>query len=230
VTVPTIQVRDVADVDRPWLRELVASLWGLPVVTAVRAYEDPQRLDGVIAEVDGEPVGAVTFHVDGTEWEVVTVNAVRSGVGAGRAMLEGLRRRAKAAGASRVWLITTDTNDGAIGFYEHLGMSRVRLHRRFVDVVRAAKPDVDEGAFCHAIEFEWRIGLGSASDHSPGHLGRPAARSRPVSAAPSTSDGGAGTSTEGFSTPGPSDTRCPSRGGTTQGPNDVTIPALGATS
>ena len=108
----------------------------------------------------------MTFHVDGPEWEVVTVNAVRSGVGAGRAMLEGLRRRAEAAGASKVWLITSDTNDGAIGFYEHLGMRRVRLHWRFSDVVRAAKPDVDEGAFCNAIEFEWRIGLGSASDHS----------------------------------------------------------------
>jgi ribosomal protein S18 acetylase RimI-like enzyme len=161
VTVPTVQVRDVADVDRPWLRELVASMWGLPVVTSVRAYEDPERLDGVIAEVDGEPVGAVTFHVDGPDWEVVTVNAVRPGVGAGRAMLEGLRRRAEAAGASKVWLITSDTNDGAIGFYEHLGMRRVRLHWRFIDVVRAAKPDVDEGAFCNAIEFEWRIGLGS---------------------------------------------------------------------
>jgi GNAT superfamily N-acetyltransferase len=136
-------------------------MWGLPVVTSVRAYEDPERLDGVIAEVDGEPVGAVTFHVDGPDWEVVTVNAVRPGVGAGRAMLEGLRRRAEAAGASKVWLITSDTNDGAIGFYEHLGMRRVRLHWRFIDVVRAAKPDVDEGAFCNAIEFEWRIGLGS---------------------------------------------------------------------
>jgi hypothetical protein len=37
----------------------------------------------------------------------------------------------------------------------------VRLHRRFIDVVRAAKPDVDESAFSNAIEFEWRIGLGS---------------------------------------------------------------------
>jgi hypothetical protein len=46
VTVPTVQVRDVADVDRPWLRELVASMWGLPVVTSVRAYEHPERLDG----------------------------------------------------------------------------------------------------------------------------------------------------------------------------------------
>ena len=136
-------------------------MWGLPVVTSVRAYEDPERLEGVIAEVDGESVGAVTFQVDGPGWEVVTVNAGRSGVGAGRAMLEGLRRRAEAAGASRVWLITTDTNDGAIGFYEHLGMRRVRLHRRFINVVRAAKPDVDEGAFWNAIEFEWRIGLGS---------------------------------------------------------------------
>lgn len=161
MTVPTVQVRDVADVDRPWLRDLVASLWGLPVVTSVRAYEDPQRLDGVIAEVDGEPVGALTFHVDGREWEVVTLNAVGPSVGAGRAMLEDVRRRATAAGASRVWLITTDTNDGAIGFYEHLGMRRVRRHRRFIDVVRAAKPDIDEGTFCDAIEFEWRIGLGS---------------------------------------------------------------------
>jgi hypothetical protein len=50
VTAPTVQVRDVADVDRPWLRELVASMWGLPVVTSVRAYEDPERLDGVIAD------------------------------------------------------------------------------------------------------------------------------------------------------------------------------------
>jgi hypothetical protein len=32
---------------------------------------------------------------------------------------------------------------------------------RFIDVVRAAKPDVDEGTFCNAIEFEWRIGLGT---------------------------------------------------------------------
>jgi ribosomal protein S18 acetylase RimI-like enzyme len=158
VTMPTVQVRDVADRDRPWLRELVASMWGLPVITSVRAYEDPQRLNGMIAEVDGEPVGAVTFHVDGPEWEVVTVNAVRSGVGAGRAMLEAVRGRAQAAGASRVWLVTTDTNDRAVGFYEHLGMRRVRLHRRFIDVVRAAKPDVDEGAFGDAIEFEWRLG------------------------------------------------------------------------
>lgn len=72
---------------------------GLPVVTSVRAYEDPQRLDGVIAEVDGEPVGAVTFQVDGPGWEVVTVNAVRSGVRAGRAMLEGLRRRGHGRGS-----------------------------------------------------------------------------------------------------------------------------------
>ena len=40
-------------------------------------------------------------------------------------------------------------------------MRRVRLHRRFIDVVRAAEPDIDEGASWNAIEFEWRIGLGS---------------------------------------------------------------------
>lgn len=155
-----VQVRDLADDDRSWLRALVSSLWGLPVVTSVGTYAEPELLEGVIAEVDGEPVGAVTYNVGGGEWEVVTVNAVRSGAGAGRAMLESVRVRAETAGASRVWLITTDTNHGAVGFYEHLGMRRVRLHRRFIDVVRATKPDLDTGVFSDAIEFEWKIGAG----------------------------------------------------------------------
>ena len=70
-------------------------------------------------------------------------------------MLEELRRLADAAGARRLWLITTD-DTGAATFYEHIGMTRAHTHENFVDVVRRVKPST--GGYRDAYEFEWRLG------------------------------------------------------------------------
>ena len=152
---PAVTIRPIGDGDRPWVRELVASAWGLPVVTASGVFHDPELLDGVVGEVDGAPGGAVTWRVDGGAWEVVTVNAAVEGAGLGRAMLEAVRDRAAAAGAARVWLITTDDNPGALAFYRHIGMAEARRLPDFVEVVRAAKPG--SGGYRDAIELEWRL-------------------------------------------------------------------------
>ena len=129
----------------------------MPVVTPVAAYEDPETHDGVVAELDGELAGAVTYMRDGDDWEIVTVIATVEGAGIGRAMLEEVRRLAQQSGAARLWLITTD-DSGAASFYEHMGMARVRTHENFVDVVRSVKPS-SEG-YRDAYEFEWRLATG----------------------------------------------------------------------
>jgi GNAT superfamily N-acetyltransferase len=152
--VARLRVRRLLDADRPWVRGLVEKEWGLPVVTPVAAYEAPEELDGVVAELDGERAGAVTYVRDGDDWEIVTVIATVEGTGVGRAMLEEVRGQAERSGAARVWLITTD-DTGAASFYEHLGMIRVRTHERFVDVVRRAKPSSD--GYRDAYELEWRL-------------------------------------------------------------------------
>lgn len=149
-----VRVREMEDADRPWVRAGVEERWGLPVVTPTTVYERPEDQVGVVAEIDGERAGFVTYVRDGDEWEVVTVVAAREGVGVGRAMLEEVRRRADECGATRVWLITTD-DTGAAPFYERLGMVRVRVHLDFVDAVRAHKPEVT--GFRDAIELEWRL-------------------------------------------------------------------------
>jgi ribosomal protein S18 acetylase RimI-like enzyme len=152
-----ISVRELVDADRPWLRGLIEQEWGIPVVTPVAAYEAPETHDGVVAELDGERAGAVTYVRDGDAWEIVTVIATVRDAGVGRAMLEEVRGLAQRSGAARAWLITTDDNDAA-SFYEHLGMTRVRTHERFVDVVREVKPS-SEG-YRDAYELEWRLATG----------------------------------------------------------------------
>ena len=40
---------------------------------------DAATLPGLVAEVNGKPAGLLTYHVDGDEWEVVTINALEAG-------------------------------------------------------------------------------------------------------------------------------------------------------
>ena len=148
-------VRPLGDDDRPWVRTLVSSAWGLPVVTPTGPFDAPEQLDGLVAELDGERAGAVTWRVEGDEWEIVTVNAAVEGVGVGRVLLEAVHDRAAAAGVRRVWLITTDDNPGALAFYERLGMEQVRVHPGFVDVARAHKPE--SGGYRDAFELAWLL-------------------------------------------------------------------------
>ena len=151
-----VRVRDLDDRDRPWLRALIEDQWGLPVVTPTGVYADPESHEGVVAEVDGVRAGVATFIPRGDGWEVVTVISTLERAGAGRAVLEAVRDRARRAGAARVWLITTD-DTGALPFYERLGMVRAGVHADFVDVVRRAKPAT--GGYRNAYELEWRLAV-----------------------------------------------------------------------
>jgi ribosomal protein S18 acetylase RimI-like enzyme len=154
-----VVVRPLGDGDRPWLRGLIERLWGLPVVTPSGIYDRPDRLDGYVADVDGATAGAATYRVTGdSDLEVVTLNAAIEGHGVGRALLDAVRDQAAIAGADRVWLITTSDNPGAIGFYEHIGMRRVRTWKRFDRIVRADKPTLPAALVFDALEYEWAAG------------------------------------------------------------------------
>jgi ribosomal protein S18 acetylase RimI-like enzyme len=155
--VPAIDVRPLEAGDRPWVDEVTGDEWGLPVVTPAGVHPHPADLDGLVARRGDERAGFVTWSVDGDAWEVVVLAAVVRRAGVGRALMEAVRSLAVAGGASRVWLVTTDDNPGALAFYAAIGMARVRTVPDFVDHVRAIKPTLPPDAFRDAIELEWRI-------------------------------------------------------------------------
>jgi ribosomal protein S18 acetylase RimI-like enzyme len=158
--VPPTDVRPLGADDRPWVDQVTAEMWGLPVVSPSGVFERPADLEGLVARRGDERVGFVTWSVDAGAWEVVVLAAVLRRVGVGRALMEAVRARAVAARASRVWLVTTDDNPGAVAFYAAIGMARVRTWTRFVDHVRAVKPALPPDAFRDAIELEWPIAPG----------------------------------------------------------------------
>jgi GNAT superfamily N-acetyltransferase len=124
--------------------------------------QDASILAGFVAEDGGRPVGLATYRVDGDDCELVSINSARERRGAGAALLEAVAGAARAAGCSRVWLITTNDNLHAMRFYQRRGWDLVALHRDAMARSRELKPEIPERGeegipIRHELEFELRL-------------------------------------------------------------------------
>jgi len=100
----------------------------------------PADHDGFVA---GDWAGLVTYRVQQGECEITLLEADPSGVGIGAALLNAVLARARAAGCGRAWLVTTNDNVHALGWYERRGFTVEAVHAGAVDRARATlKPSI----------------------------------------------------------------------------------------
>jgi GNAT superfamily N-acetyltransferase len=155
-----IEVRPLAEEDRPWAVEIETDSWGEPVVARLGELVDPTGLPGFIAFLNGERAGLLSYALRGDQCEVVTIRSLHEGQGIGRALLDAVRDTAIEAGCRRLWLITTNNNLRALQLYQRWGMDIVALHRHAVsDARRRLKPSIPnrDGAgipIAHELELE----------------------------------------------------------------------------
>jgi ribosomal protein S18 acetylase RimI-like enzyme len=158
-----IEVRPLAEEDRPWAVEIETESWGEPVVARLGEIVDPTQLPGFIAFLEGERAGLISYAVRGDECEVVTIRSLREGRGIGRSLLDAVRNVAIEAGCGRLWLITTNNNLRALELYQRWGMDIVAFHRNAVsDARRRLKPSIPERdvkgiPIAHELELELRL-------------------------------------------------------------------------
>ena len=125
-----------------WVSRHIAEQWGSEIVVAHGAIYRPTELPGFVAEADGEPVGLLTYHVDGGACEIVTLDSQHAGQGIGTALIEAAKDAARQAGCRRLWLVTTNDNTHALRFYQKRGFILAALHRDAVAASRAIKPEI----------------------------------------------------------------------------------------
>jgi ribosomal protein S18 acetylase RimI-like enzyme len=105
---------------------------------------EPADLPGFIAERDGERLGLLTWIVDGDQLEVLSLHCRVENVGAGGALLRAATELAAGRGCRRLWLLTTNDNLHALGFYQRRGLRLCALHAGQVERDRALKPEIPE--------------------------------------------------------------------------------------
>jgi hypothetical protein len=136
-----VTVRPATFSDRGWVNEVIAQRWGGVVAIHDELYV-PAELPSLVAELDGERVGLLTYKVDRHGLEVVTVDALMDGVGAGTSLICAARNIAQSQALPRMWTVTTNDNVHALWFYQRLGLRVVRVDLGAVDRARLLKPSI----------------------------------------------------------------------------------------
>ena len=92
--------------------------------------DDPQDFSGLVAELDGRPVGLVHYLFHRHGWRIENVcylqdlyaDAEVRGRGVGRALIEAVYAAADAKGCPQVYWLTQDFNAEARKLYDRIGV------------------------------------------------------------------------------------------------------------
>jgi GNAT superfamily N-acetyltransferase len=137
-------VRPIRDDERPELARVVTENWGSPVVVSREVAHDVRELPGLVAvETDSDRwLGVASYRFEAAECELVQIVALERGRGVGTALLDAVTAIARAAGARRVWLTTTNDNLDAIRFYQRRRFRFIWVWRDAVTRARTVKPEI----------------------------------------------------------------------------------------
>lgn len=140
---PGLTVRPFGEADLPWAESLAAAemggRWQVRRGERVDALQPP----GWVAERDGAPVGLLTAAPRADGWELVLLLVTERRTGVAGALVDRLLAEAREAGAPQVWVVTTNDNLAALGFYQRAGFRLSALRVGAVDEARATlKPEI----------------------------------------------------------------------------------------
>ena len=138
-----MDIRRLTVEDLPTLREYWKKQWGDEFVVAHGVVYRPDTVDGGFIALDqGQWVGEITYAVLGTECEIVSLDSLREGQGIGTELIQSVVEHARKQNCTRLFLITTNDNLDALGFYQRRGFEMAKIHRHALDETRRLKPGV----------------------------------------------------------------------------------------
>jgi GNAT superfamily N-acetyltransferase len=150
-----MRVRGRTPEDQDWIEGLLHDRWSSTTVIAHGTTFDAANLPGLVA---GEREGLVTYVIDGTRAELVTLDAVTPRRGTGTALVEALVEQLKLAGVRQLSVTTTNDNLDALRFYQRRGFRLAALRVGAMDATRQSKPQIP-GVGAHGIPLRDEIEL-----------------------------------------------------------------------
>ena len=137
-----MEIRLLTPADRDWVRRKIIETWGAETVVVHQTVYHPAELPGFIAEAEGEIAGLLTYQLEGEACEIVTLDAWRTGLGVGTALIETVRQAAGREKCRRLWLVTTNDNLPALRFYQKRGFVIATVHLNAIEKDRRLKPEI----------------------------------------------------------------------------------------
>lgn len=140
----THRVRELRADDGDLVIGLLTKRWGSARIVTRGRLHHADKLPGFVVECEDELIGLVTYRIDGTECEIISLDSLVERQGVGSKLLSRVREAAVDAGCNRLWLITTNDNLPAQRFYQKRGFRLVAVHKNAIDHARKLKPEIPD--------------------------------------------------------------------------------------
>lgn len=137
-----IKIRKIKINDKNWIKEVFNKRWGGDFIVTIGKIHRSEELEGFIAEVDNRKVGLITFKIIKRQMEIVSLDSFLGGKGVATVLLNRALNFAKRKKIKRIWLITTNDNLSALGFWQKKGFNLARLYSNALEISRKLKPGI----------------------------------------------------------------------------------------
>ena len=138
----TFDPRPLTRDDLPRLRRFWIEHWGGEEMISRGHIYRPEQLEGFVIEDRDEWIGLLTYFVKDHECEVTSLDSLREGQGIGATLIGKAIEQARTQGCKRLFLITTNDNLHALGFYQKRGFEIVAIYRGAINESRKRKPAI----------------------------------------------------------------------------------------
>jgi len=143
--------KNVSDIIKGWGSDII--------VTRGKSYK-VEDLDGILAYDNGKIIGLGLYKIK-RDCEIVLLETFTQNKGIGTQIIEKIKEIAKAKNCKRIWLITTNANIYALGFYQKRGFHISNIYKNVMEKSRKIKPEIPKMAdgieIRDEIEFELKI-------------------------------------------------------------------------
>ena len=123
---PHLEVRRADLDDEGWIRALMLERRrAQSILVGERAYEPATLPAFVVVEGLIEPVGVLTYVLEGGACQIVTLDSLREGIGVGSLLVGAVLGLARDVGCERLWLVVAGDDERALSWCARRGFRRV---------------------------------------------------------------------------------------------------------
>jgi ribosomal protein S18 acetylase RimI-like enzyme len=137
-------VERIKSENQDWINKLLQKEWLSTKVVSRGKLHDASKLPGFIAFQNDKSIGLITYHIQGRNCEIVSINSLDKRIGVATELVKNVKSVAVGEECKRLWLITTNDNVDAIEFYLKSGFTLCAVHRNALIESRKLKPEIPE--------------------------------------------------------------------------------------
>ena len=132
-------IRPLTAKDLPRLIEFWKEQWGSEEMIVHGEVFRPEQLNGFITE---DWSGVITYIIQNDSCEIISLNSLKENQGMGTALIGRVANEAHQQNCRRLFLVTTNDNLHALGFYQRHGFQLIAIRCGAVDEARKIKAGI----------------------------------------------------------------------------------------